>query len=209
LVESTLALGAARGVRAGSTAAVDVHVPTADVHAASGRVLDLTGRPLALAEIAVVRDLFDPERPWHRHSFRMIFGTPPVTVASDGSFELPSFAREGTRLQVSGAAFDAFDHPIEPGDDPRGMEVRVPQRARVLVSDPRASHFELRDAQGIALALRDVERPGEALFRAPVVAESREMLVSEVARMLVLFAGDDVLAERPVELAAGELAHLP
>ncbi len=211
MVRETLALGESDPVRAGSGRPVVISIATSDVFPrVAGRVLTLDGRPLVGASVVAMRDVLELPRPWHPYSFRLTYGGRLHPVGEDGAFGLPPIARGGTLVNVQGEEFDSFKVPLDPRADAGELEILVPQRARVVVEHATATHFELRDEGDLPLVLQDdANRVNPPCWRAPLVRRSLVYLVSESARTLVLWRGEELIATVPVELAAGELNLLP
>jgi hypothetical protein len=177
-------------------------------------VLTRDGGPLAGVQVTANRELVVSPRPTHPHPLKLSFGLQPgVRSGADGSFSLPPFARAGTFLRVEGPGwFEEHEHPFRGDEDFTAVEVRVPMMAAVRVdaAPEGATHFELRDSDGLPMRLVDPRNVGvDLLYRAPVESEPREYEVSEAAQALVLMRGDEVLGDVPVTLVAGQDHALP
>jgi len=197
------------GIPAGRSG-VELVLPAEAVRDLAGRVVDLSGEPVADVTVTAIRRRPEgsplAESPWSQ-----LWGGSARTDAQ-GAFRLEGLSAGVNELQVSGPAV-GLGRTLElpDGADPEDLELQVPLRCHVQVdlagSDLEADGFALLGPDGAPLALGVFH--GDFAFSSDrgSIEEGRSEVTSvgEDAAVLVLYLDRQEVHRRPVELAPGEV----
>jgi protocatechuate 3,4-dioxygenase beta subunit len=169
----------------------------------AGRLVSRGGRPLAGVGVHPVRRADRPELEWPP-----LQGAGRETTDSDGRFEFPELAAEGTRLTVFGGpelGYLVEHYALADFPDPERIEIVLPLSCelQVVLSDPAtADAARALDADGNALSV--IESHGTFTMMPDVVrivaGRSAVVSVSELARELVLLRGGAEVVRLPLRV---------
>lgn len=168
-----------------------------------GIVVDRDGAPLAQALLSRSYPRLDAPLPDGRR-FQLRFSGDSVAVDADGRFRLTNVARRGGLLTVFGAGLAPRHVELEREPDPTTLRLVVGRVSRVVVERGglECDHFTFLDAQRGRVDFQPARAgAGVPLAQAALLGErSEEVLVSDLARELVLWAGTREVARLPITL---------
>jgi hypothetical protein len=169
----------------------------------AGRMITADGEPLAAATVLVTRPI--PEDP----AFLPPLGPDGLTTDAEGRFELSAQAGHGARLTFFHPTFFVFVCRLDRFADLGHLEIVAPTlcELQIALADPaRARSARVLDGEDQRLQVLQFRgSEGTMLDRLYLVEGKSEVVrVSDTARTLVLYQGEEEVERVPIRLDPGQ-----
>lgn len=165
----------------------------------AGRVVTAAGAGLEEAIVVITRPI--PEDP----CFQPQLGSGDLKTDAEGHFEFPALCAQGARLTFFHPEFFLFECPLERFSDLQHLEIVAPTlcELQIELADPaRASSARILDVEGEPLCALEFRGSGASMSpRLHLVEGKSEVVqVSDAARTLVLYRGEEEIERLPIRL---------
>jgi RNA polymerase sigma factor (sigma-70 family) len=169
----------------------------------AGRLVTAAGAGLEGAIVTLTRPI--PEDP----AFHPPLGTGELTTDAEGRFEFSAFAAPGASLTFFHSEFFLFTCPLERFGDLQQLEIVAPTlcELQIELADPaRARSARILDGEGEPLFALQFRGSGASMISPLYLVEGKSEVVriSDAARTLVLYQGEEEVERLPIRLEPGQ-----
>jgi hypothetical protein len=203
----TTAYAGPRRIEAGTSGVVLELDRETGLQRIAGRLVTAAGAGLEGAIVALTRPI--PEDP----AFQPPPGSGDLTTDAEGRFEFPALCAPGARLTFFHPQFFLFACPLERFRDLQQLEIVAPTLCELqieLAAPARASSARILDVADEPLHALQFRGSGASMFPRLYFVEGKSEVVriSDAARTLVLYRGEEEIERLPLQLDSGRRTTL-